>query len=360
MDIRHSQIKNTFENVFNRAGLEPFPASPLFSKDETVYFACATITPLKQFIKDNQINRGLYVHQPCLRLQTLNNPFKKTETYQFPGYFNMLGTLIPENQLISFQKSIADVFDRLGVSENELKIFAPITDIPIASELQKKYVVEFATKPDKYYRWTYGFKQNIAGIGLTFSIRQPDNSYRDIGQYVALLKDGKVIGAEFGFGIETFLAASEKLPNPYLAYSIAPALKENNIVQNFTSTDVISTVGALYSTGLTLQDSPSNNYKRILSRALNNLCFFSEQYRIGTPQIKDALYRFMNTEFNHPFGFDAFCIDYKEKRKNYFEDIKKRDDFIKNQQSLGQSPQRIAQRIQQLYPTLYHYEKIRG
>lgn len=359
MDTRHRNIKNTFEDVFRHNGLVSFPGSSLFSDDETVYFACATITPLKKIIESNKINQGLYVHQPCLRLQTLNNPFAKSESYQFPGYFNMLGTLISKEQVIPFQNAIVELFDCLGVPKNELKIFSPTTSIPIASELQKQYFTEFDTKSNQYYQWTYGFKQNIYGLGLTFSIRQSDNSYRDIGQYVAILKDGEVIGAEFGFGIETFLAATQKLSNPYLAYSIATALQSSGIEQNFVSTNVISMVGALYSTGLSLNQAPSKGYKRILNRSLNNLYFFSDQYAVNAHQIKDALYHFMKIEFKSFSGFDAFCVDYDEKHKIYIENIKKRDDYIKNQRSLGQSPQYISKRIQQLYPTLHHYEKIR-
>lgn len=359
MDIRHQYIKNIFNNVFQKAGLQKFTPDPLLSNDETVYFTCATITPLKDIVKNDKINQGFYLHQPCLRLQTLNNPFKKSNTYQFPSYFNMLGTLIPKEKLISFQKNIIEVFDNLGIDRSDMHIFSPKTNIPIFTELQKKYITEFNTKPETYYHWKYGTKENISGIGLTFSIKQSNNLYRDIGQYVAILKDEKIIGAEFGFGIETFLAASKKMDNPYLAYSIASAINKNNIKQNFISTDVLSTVGALYSTGLTISNIPSNNYKRILNRAINNLCFFSDNYNITQEKIKNTIKEFMITEFNTLKGFDNFCIDYTEKLKSYYDEIKKKNDYVKNQISLGQSQQYIDMRLQQLYPILCHYEKIR-
>lgn len=271
----------------------------------------------------------------------------------------MLGTLIPQKLLVSFQKNIINIFDCLGIDRGDMKIFSPTISIPIFSELQKKYAIEFGTKPDNYYRWKYGFKENISGIGLTFSIKQSDGLYRDIGQYVSILKDEKVIGAEFGFGIETFLAASQKFDNPYLAYSVAPALRDNHIDQNFTNTDIISTIGALYTTGLTLQNVPSSSYKRILNRAITNLCFLNTQYHITSDQVKKAIYRFMEIEFQSLSGFASFCSDYDLKLEKYYTEIKKRNDFIKNQQHLGRSPQYIATRLQQLYPILNHYDKIR-
>ncbi len=108
-----------------------------------------------------------------------------------------------------------------------------------------------------------------------------------------------------------------------------------------------------------LQSVPSSNYKRILNRAITNLCFLNSQYHITSDQVKKALYRFMDIEFQSLSGFTSFCSDYDLKLEKYYTEIKKRNDFIKNQQHLGRSPQYIATRLKQLYPMLNHYDKIR-
>lgn len=68
------------------------------------------------------------------------------------------------------------------------------------------YDIEYDTRPEKSYNWTYGMEDKIRGRGITFYLRQGTGEYKRIGQYIAIFNDNRLIGCEYGVGIEVLLA----------------------------------------------------------------------------------------------------------------------------------------------------------
>ena len=67
-----------------------------------------------------------------------------------------------------------------------------------------------------YYDWKYDFK-NYVGRGIHFMISQEgSSSCLSIGQLVEMSDGNDLVGYEFGFGVETFLARKDSSPSIYL------------------------------------------------------------------------------------------------------------------------------------------------
>jgi len=361
MDKRHIALRDIFFDVFQRHGLKKYDSVPLITKDKTVYFTCATITPLKDFILNENIAvDGLYIHQPCLRLNSLTDNFDEKNVPSFPGYFNMLGTLIQAKYILPFQKSIIECFQLLGVSKDTIKIYAPSSKVDLVSYLSKVYTVEFDSKKDSYYDWKYGLGNDINGIGATFSLRQKDGHFEDIGQYVCIFNKNEPIACEFGFGIETFLSRHLQYGNYYEAYSIAPVLKENNLESNFINVNTFGIVAGAYSTGINLDNCPNKGYKKILNRILANIVILKKKESILDEQMASILYKFGEIEFNNTSFVPSLLYDINKKSEELLLSLQRLADFEENQLRLNICTQNIIDREKVLYPFAIKYRDIIG
>lgn len=361
MDSRHKIIKDKFFSVFENNGLKKFPSASLLTDDKSVYFTCATITPLKNFIINGNIpKKGLYIYQPCLRLNSLNDSFERKGKADFPGYFNMLGTFTPAQDIESFQNKIIECFSSQGVSSDNVRIYAPSSNNSLVSILKNTYDVEFDSKEPRYYKWTYGLGDDVGGIGATFSLKQKDGSFDDIGQYVGIFAKGKLVGCEFGFGIETFLSRHLQYENYYDAYSIASILEKNGLESNFVNVNIFETAVSAYSTGISSDNCPDRGYKKQLSRILTNLVILKNKENLSDEQMTSVFYEFAEIEFGKTSFIENLQSDFGFKDKEFDRELKNLNDFEQNQLKLGKDTGQIAQRAETLYPLAIKYNKISG
>lgn len=333
-----------------------FPTQPLLTDDKTVYFASATITPLKETLAMAKIpDNGLYLHQPCFRLNYIDEPFYNGEKVRYPGYFNMLGTLVRPKSIVDFQETIIQIIDDQNIPHDRVKIDVSDKDKILIKKLKEKYKVEYNLRSDKSYQWTYGMGDNISGRGLTFLLQKDNGEFKRIGQYIAISDNGKLIGCEYGVGIEVMLARKEQYENEYDAFSIGPVLQKNNFETNFQNTHIFSSVASAYSTGITMDKYPRKGYKKSLNRMLTNLLLLKAKDGLSDERIVSVLRDFMIVEFGSLANLDNLIHDFKIKESELNDQICKVNAFIKNQRHLGRSDEFISQRINELYPlyTIY-------
>lgn len=357
MDLRHSIVKDKFFQSCQRYGLTWHQPSPLLTDDKTVYFASATITPLKNMLLDEKINdRGVYLHQPCLRLQSMTDPFYSGLKVRYPGYFNMLGTLVPADAVVDFQDVVADLISDQGISANKVKVNASRQDKILIEHFRHYYDVEYDTRPEKSYNWTYGMGDKVKGRGITFYLRQDTGEYKRIGQYIAIFNDGRMIGAEYGVGIEVLLARTEQYQNEYDAFAIAPVLKKYGFDTNFTNSHIFSTVASAYSTGMSLKEHPGIGYKRLLQKMLVNLALLKMRNHLNDDQIAGILSDYMNVEFNNTNNISTLMKDFSAEQYRLSQQLVHADAFIKNQYRLGTEESSVQRRLAELYPLYFRYK----
>ncbi len=357
MDLRHALIKDKFFQSCQRYGLTWHQPSPLLTDDKTVYFASATITPLKNMLLDEKIyDGGVYLHQPCLRLQSMTDPFYAGTKIRYPGYFNMLGTLVPANAVVDFQDVIACIIADQGISADKVKVNAAKQDKILIERFRHHYDVEYDTRPEKSYNWTYGMGDNIRGRGITFYLRQDTGEYKRIGQYIAIFNDGRLIGCEYGVGIEVLLARTEQYQNEYDAFAVAPVLKKYGLGANFTHSHVFSTVASAYSTGISLKEYPAIRYKKLLQKMLLNLTFLKMRNNLTDEQIFSILSDYMVVEFNDARNISILMNDFSAEQHRLCQQLANADAFINNQYRLGKDPASIQRRMAELYPLYFMYK----
>ncbi|MDK2907885.1 MAG: alanyl-tRNA synthetase [Candidatus Woesearchaeota archaeon] len=161
--IKH-QISDTFLNYFSDKGyLETYPV-PLITEDKSVLFTNATIIPWKKYILGEKIPReGVCMNQPCLRLHVLSDPIQRGIEYEtsfsrFLGYFNMLGLLTkPENGEKVANDITKLLTEQYAIPKERIKVLSSKKD-DFTKPLEGIVKIEYDTKQDSFYHWSYGTK----------------------------------------------------------------------------------------------------------------------------------------------------------------------------------------------------------
>lgn len=359
MDPRHKIIKDNFIKTCKNHNMIEAPSAPMLTDDKTVYFASATITPLKETLAKGNIPRdNLYIHQPCFRLKYIDEPFYDGEKVRYPGYFNMLGTLVHPKNIVDFQESIVKIIDDQDIPSDKVKVAVSSKDKILIKKLSEHYEIEYDTRAEKSYSWTYGMGDNITGRGLTFMLQQNDGNYKRIGQYIAISDNGKLIAAEYGVGIEVLLARKEQYKNEYDAFSIAPILQANNFKADFPNTHIFSSVASAYSTGISMNNYPRKGHKKALSRMLTNLLLLKMKDNLTDTQIVSVLKEFLNIEFGDDTSLNYLMHDFKIREDELMVQIDRVNSFVRNQKSLGKADSFINQKVSEMYPLYVVYDNM--
>lgn len=357
MDYRHQQIQDCFFNTCAQHGMTHVSPMPLLATyDNSVYFASATITALKDMLLKNEIpNNGVYLYQPCFRLHNIQDAFYNGNKIKYPGYFNMLGMAVPAKYIVDLQYIIMDIMDKHGIDRSKIKLNTTRQEPLLVQNLQKYYEVEYDTRAEKSYNWTYGMGDDIHGKGMTFYIKQNNGEYKRLGQYIIIYNKDTPIAAEYGFGIEVFLARTHSYQNEYDAFAISPILKSNRLEANFTNTCVFSSVAATYSTGISINNNPSRQYKKIVRYVLKNLLFLKQRNNLSTEQIRSILQDYSNIEFNNDKYVPTIIDELQTEEKIFYVQTERAYDFIKNSRKNHKDEEVIKQKLTALYPLYSQY-----
>ena len=357
MDYRHQQIQDCFFNTCKQHGMINVDPTPLLAMhDNSVYFVSATITGLKDMLLKKEIpNNGVYLYQPCFRLQNIHDPFYNGTKIKYPGYFNMLATLVPAQSIIKLQQIIVDIMDQQGIDRNRIKLNTTEKEPLLIKDLQNYYEAEYDTRPEKSYNWTYGMGDDIHGKGMTFYIKQNTGEYKRLGQYVIIYNKDTPIAAEYGWGIEVFLARTKCYSNEYDAFAIAPILSKYGFDVNFTNEHVFSSAAATYSTGLSMNHNPGRNHRQNVRYVIRNLVFLKDRDKLSDEQISSVLKEYSIVEFGNDKYVKEIMTDLHDQEKVLASQKDKVRSFINNPQNKNKTPIQIEKKLQDLYPFYSQY-----
>jgi len=207
------EIADEFLNYFIAKGYvlcAPEPIIPTI--DKTIAFTNATIVPLKPLFTKPYNQPGFVVYQPCVRLWNItNNAFEGS----FTSFFRMLSILVhPSVKTDEILKEIFEYIENvLNISADKIIIHSNSLTNDLVGDLYKKYKVIQDKFNDKFYKWSYGIN-GVTGRGVTIFVDSNGKS-RELGNFVQISKDNKIIGYEFGLGIESYIGIKKGYQNNF-------------------------------------------------------------------------------------------------------------------------------------------------
>lgn len=211
--IELKKIYQEFLDYFKSNGYYFHDAEPLIpTSDKTLAFTNATIVPLKKFFSKSYKKPGFVIFQPCLRLWNIKND---NFVGNFTSFFRMVSILVhPEVEFINVQNEISNYLKNiLKIPEGQIIIHSNKTTNDLVGAWLEKYEIVYNQFDNKFYKWNYGFN-NIKGRGVTFFIKT-GNKPRELGNFVEIRDKEKVIGYEFGFGVESCAGIINGLENNF-------------------------------------------------------------------------------------------------------------------------------------------------
>lgn len=202
-------IRTQFVSHFSEQGFIQVPAEPLIpQKDKTVLYSNATITPIKEHLLAGQKpENGWVIDQPCLRIQNLSRYSDSQFDPEYMSFFHMVGVYVAKKDC-NFIGSILRVLDVLGLSKDRLEIHGCHRDTDLLdafTDLEPSIVRRQYQQDEGYFDWKYDMP-GYRGRGVHIMIVQDRGPALSVGQLVEIRNCDEVIGYEFGFGVETFLA----------------------------------------------------------------------------------------------------------------------------------------------------------
>ena len=166
----------------------------------------------------------------------------------FGCYFIAFGTLVPPNDLALACHVAKNFFvDKLSVDPGRLAFRVSSEDKDLV-ELCASIRVELEVDgyDQKLYRHQFGV-QGLAGRNINVALRVR-GELRDVGNLIAIERDGRLIGAELAFGVNCIIARRDELAHPVDASS--GALLRNYGFPQLIAADAAGSAVALALDGL--------------------------------------------------------------------------------------------------------------
>lgn len=247
--IEREEVEKEFFAYHTAAGYRLTAEVPPYpSPDRTVLFIGAQISVWKPALQDvaSSDSPGLITPQNCIRLQN-REAFYTDEPIRFSSYFRTLGALGRAALFADMVNQAEDYLGKLGITNERLCIK---TSSEQAAIFNSKSQLLIDTEEPGYYAWTYG-EPTLNGEGVTLAVRNEQTGHPyDIGN-VILIRDGdKPLVAEWGFGIETLLAASHSVNHPILFADLPAELLKGAEPQDYKYLDALMTSSRIADLGL--------------------------------------------------------------------------------------------------------------
>ncbi|HSW88787.1 MAG TPA: alanine--tRNA ligase-related protein [Candidatus Saccharimonadales bacterium] len=314
IDVRQQQLQQLFRGFYSSLGYVEHPPYDIYSKiDPSVLFVGATISSLKAYLLSENIpEEGLSILQPCLRTHTKDYFYDDSQIADYNSYFTQAGILArPDHYEKMCQQSLEFLTNRVGIPPGDIKIKISPDDIDMLQywdTVIKPVTVEAGQEAASFYRWQYGL-ENVAGRGLTYSIRFANTEeFRDIGNVICIEKEGRKIGVEWGFGIETLLSRVYDLRKPLETSTISQLIPFNEGVQEKFSDAVVATSVMLRS-GI---EPGKGGAKQILKVHLNAVRYLGAKLGFNFEILEDLINAYELQEFNDISGISKNFRQYLE------------------------------------------------
>lgn len=241
------QIKKALIEYHQSKGFTLYESLPLLTKDPTVLFVGATITPFKHFFSDPSVTPHSYaVIQRCLRVGggagELNTAY---EELNYSSLFEMFGSGLFDQTHESSVEYFLDMLAYVGLSKKNLRFTVPcgteFTAALLKSGVEESAIFTIEENGEFWQKWHFG-KNDLLGKGLT-AIYAYDGDYASsanemVSQFQRFVEIGNLIhiygkaederevpiphpGFEVGMGVERLAIILQRLS----LYEITP-LKE--------------------------------------------------------------------------------------------------------------------------------------
>ncbi len=242
-------IKSTLLDFHQKRGYEIFNSFPLASRDPTVMFVNATITPFKRYFIDSEQPKNYALIQRCFRMGGASelelvgvNPYYHT-------FFEMFGSGVFFIDCEKAVKYLLDILSFLTLEKDKTYFATPSkTDFRnhlVANGVESSMVFDLKDNNIFWQEWRFG-NPGPVGSGLTIiysrspqKINSLEGIVKDSDEFIELanlihvyglkIADGSVIplespGFEFAVGIERLAAVLQNC-NSYQIDNIGPLVE---------------------------------------------------------------------------------------------------------------------------------------
>lgn len=286
-----------FSQLYSELGYQSVPPEGLLpTEDTTVIFTGATITPLKKFLFEGITPPGYFIVQKCLRTQGTNAICDLNVIPSGMNYFTMCGILAsPERREEVANEGYDLLVNRFGIPKKNLLIQATSSDKNLSQPWKDKgIIVEEDKQPEDSYRWRYGIP-DAYGRGINIFLRFNNNdAFREIGNQISIHDGtGRIIGYEFGFGLESLLAKMNGFKKSTEANTVSAAIPYEEGVRE-KLVNALATCVVLYHHGI----NPGKGKERyILKKYVKGLSFLRRQLDVSIDQLREYGDAYESAEF---------------------------------------------------------------
>ena len=261
--------------------------------DNSLYFTNATVVNFKEdFLGGTP--KHLATKQKCLRLHSTSKMLDDDYKVEWLSLFNMVGTIIPPKELKNAKSNLINLMSNVyDIPKNKLVFMVDAKDANLIKDIPTEMLI-LNSHNQKYYDWQFGCN-NVKGKGLTFGVKQSDNTIIDVGNLIEITDNTHILGYECAYGLECLLWAKENKKSVFETYPIFSHFNpdDTNIVKII---DSLMSIAAIESIGI--EPTNKTNRGQILKKLYRNLVYLSEKSNFSDLQIINTLDILSKTEFD--------------------------------------------------------------
>lgn len=232
-----AEIKEIFLSYHRRLDYKIYESFPLVTKDPTVLFTNATITPFKHLFEDSNIVPDNYaIIQRCLRVRGVTEDIELIN--MSPDkllLFDMFGSCSFDGDYLRNVEYFMDLLLHMGLASENLLFTVPaeteFTGALLETGVKKNALIPINANGEFWQSWKFGLNSLVGrGITAVYSYYNTDNvksiaeisnspeSFVEIGNLIHIYgreENGKIIsipneGFEIGMGVERFASALKR------------------------------------------------------------------------------------------------------------------------------------------------------
>lgn len=296
------EIKYRFLDFFSRHGYVKGAPGPLIpEQDDSVLFTGAATNTMKPYLHGKKIpDEKLCMVQTCLRTQNVRT-IEELSLARWASYFTILGAIAEPQHLDSLSELTWIFFNQeLGIPQARLKIRLASRDLDLGRTWQNKRFagnLEIDAKDPVYYTHVYGMNE-VTGRNCNLSLTEPGTDrLNDIGNIIIIESAEKVIAAEIGFGVETFLSNLWGFSSSLQSALIADIIPMTDVA-TIKFGDALTSSIAILNTGKVRPRSRKGDHRgRILKYYLQAVSYWRTRANFSMTDLRRFSEKFEEMEF---------------------------------------------------------------
>ncbi len=299
-------VESKFNDFFTSKGYyEEKPVNITSQVDPTIDFIGSKISPLKEYIIDNNIpENGIFLIQNSMKLKSLQS-LKTNDFQKFGSYYKCMGTLTTPN----LNKIVYDLFeyltsrDYLHISSDDICIRICSMDKDLLNAIENvdpKIRREIDTVSLKHYRHKYGMdEENIFGRDFNIGIRKNGTEeFFNCGTLVLMEKDGEPIAIDMGLGNCSFAMCKYGLNSTVQSSRMADLINVDSIAKE-KFVDSLIAVSILMKEEV--YEHSSKHFRKKFRQYLNCLMYWNQQFQYSDEELINYIITFLSYEYDNNF-----------------------------------------------------------